>query len=254
MTRTSSRLGFVNEGETLTPKHGRDRRPLDLTLLGFLKATVVGGAIFLLPVALLLVLLSHAMTVARKVAEPLQHLVPETVVPHGFGLLPALTVLILLVVSLAAGLFARTDIGRRIGAWLEQSFLGAVPQYQLVKGMAEGLAELETTEGLVPVLVNIEDGWQIGYQLEELEEGWLALFLPQAPTPMSGTIIYLPASRVRPLDVAMLEVAQIIKHAGIGSKAALQGVRWSGVPEPSPAEVASKSEDGRGSEPQWARP
>lgn len=254
MTRAPSRLGFANEGETLPPKHMRDRRPLDLTLLGFLKATVVGGAIFLLPVALLLVLLSHAMTVAKKIAEPLQRLVPETMVPHGFGLLPALTVLILLVVSLAAGLFARTVIGRRIGAWLEQSFLGAVPQYQLVKSMAEGLAKLETTEGLVPVLVNIEDGWQIGYQLEELEEGWLALFLPQAPTPMSGTIMYLPASRVRPLDVAMLEVTQIIKHAGIGSKAALQGVRLSGIPERSPADAASRSEDGFGSRIQRARP
>jgi len=209
----------------VTPKHELDHRRLDLSFLGFIKATVLGGAIFLLPVALILVLLSHAMVLAKKVAVPLQHLVPETLVPRGFGLLPALTVLVLLVVSLAAGLFARTGVGRRIGAWLEQSFLGAVPQYQLVKSMAEGLAELETTDGLVPVLVNIDDGWQIGYQLEELEDGWLALFLPQAPTPMSGTIMYLPASRVRPFDVPMLEVTQIIKHAGIGSKAALRGVR-----------------------------
>jgi hypothetical protein len=33
--------------------------------------------------------------------------------------------------------------------------------------------------------VSIEDGWQIGYLLEQLENDWVAVFLPQAPTPMS---------------------------------------------------------------------
>ena len=29
-------------------------------------------------------------------------------------------------------------------------------------------------------------GWQIGYLLEPLANGWVTVFLPQAPTPMSG--------------------------------------------------------------------
>jgi hypothetical protein len=43
--------------------------------------------------------------------------------------------------------------------WSENSFLGGLPQYRLVKSVAEGLAQIENAEDL---LVNIEDAWQIG--------------------------------------------------------------------------------------------
>jgi hypothetical protein len=49
--------------------------------------------------------------------------------------------------------------------------------------VAEGLAHIESASGLKPALVSIEDGWQIGYLIEQLENNWVAVFLPQAPTP-----------------------------------------------------------------------
>jgi hypothetical protein len=45
--------------------------------------------------------------------------------------------------------------------------------------MAEGLAHIENASGLKPALVSIEDGWQIGYLLEKLENDWVAVFLPR---------------------------------------------------------------------------
>jgi uncharacterized membrane protein len=90
--------------------------------------------------------------------------------------------------------------------------------------MAEGLAHIESASSLKPALVSIEDGWQIGYLLEQLEDNWVAVFLLQAPTPMSGNVMYFPSSRVRPLDITMIQAASIIKAIGIGSSAALRGV------------------------------
>ena len=90
--------------------------------------------------------------------------------------------------------------------------------------MAEGLAHVESTSGLKPVLASIEDGWQIGYLLEKLENDWVAVFLPQAPTPMSGNIMYLPSNRVRPLGITMVQAMSIVKAIGRGSGAALHGV------------------------------
>ena len=72
-----------------------------------------------------------------------------------------------------------------------------------------------------PVLVNIEEGWQIGYLLESLQTGWVVVFVPQAPTPMSGNVMYLPEGRVRPLSVSMVEAMSLVKHMGIGSSKAL---------------------------------
>ena len=87
----------------------------------FLKATLAGGVLFLLPVVLVLI--------------------------------------VLFLVSLLAGLVARTRDGRRIIRWSERSLLGGLPQYQLVKTMAEGLAHVENAKKSVqPALISIEDG------------------------------------------------------------------------------------------------
>jgi uncharacterized membrane protein len=128
------------------------------------------------------------------------------------------------VVSFAAGIVARTGVGRRITGWSETSVLGRLPQYRLMKSMAEGLAHIESASGLKPALVTIEDGWQIAYVLEQLENGWVAVFLPQAPTPMAGNVMYFPADRVRPLGVTMVQAISIVKALGVGSAAALRGV------------------------------
>jgi uncharacterized membrane protein len=93
----------------------------------------------------------------------------------------------------------------------------------LLKSIAEGLAHVESAESVNPALVSIEGGWQIGYLLEPLENGWVTVFLPQAPTPMSGNVMYLPADRVRPLGITMVQAMAIVKHIGVGSVKALHG-------------------------------
>ena len=53
-----------------------------------------------------------------------------------------------------------------------------------------------------------------------LENGWVSVFLPQAPTPMSG-ISNRP--RLGPLSITMVEAMSIIKRIGVGSREALHG-------------------------------
>jgi uncharacterized membrane protein len=47
--------------------------------------------------------------------------------------------------------------------------------------------------------------------------------LPQAPTPLAGNVMYLPADRVRPLDISMVKAMAIVKHMGVGSGEVLRG-------------------------------
>jgi uncharacterized membrane protein len=159
------------------------------------------------------------------VAEPIS---PSFHLDHltgaGVGAVTVLSVLVLLLISFAAGIVARTAVGRRITRWSENSFLGRFPHYQVVKSMAENLAHIESATGLKPALINIEDAWQIGYLLEPLENNWVVVFLPQAPTPMSGNVMYVPAHRVRPLNISMVQAMSIVKAIGAGSSAALRGV------------------------------
>src|SRR5262249_41016287 len=197
-----------------------ERRGISLT--GFLKATLAGGLLFLVPVVLIVIVLSHAMQLAAKIAKPISSLLPvETVI--GVPGETCLAALMLILLSLGAGLVARTNAGKRIMSWFENSLLGGLPQYQIVKSMAAGLAHVENAKGVQPALVSIEGGWQIGYLLEPLENGWVTAFLPQSPTPMSGNVMYLPQDRVRPLGITMVQAMAIVERMGVGSAKALRG-------------------------------
>ena len=155
------------------PKHG-----IETSLREFFKATIAGGLLFLLPVVLILIVLRHAMRLAVKVTKPISDLLPVEAV-LGVRRETFLAVLLLILISLVAGLVAKTNAGRRFIRWCENSFLGGLPQYQLVKSMAEGLARVESAEGVQPALVSIEDGWQIAYLLEFARE-WLGYCISAA--------------------------------------------------------------------------
>jgi uncharacterized membrane protein len=201
----------------------KTQRQTNSSFFSLLKATVVGGLLFLLPVILVVLLLGHAMKFAAKVAHPLSQAlhVDSVLGPAAEDIFAAL---MLVVIAIVSGVVASTALGKTMMRWAESSFLGGLPQYRLMKSVGEGLVQIESSGNLKPALVNIEDGWQLGYSLEQLQTGWVAVFLPQAPTPMSGNILYLPTNRVRLLDITMVEAMAVVKHLGTGSAKALRGV------------------------------
>jgi hypothetical protein len=103
----------------------------------FLKNTIVGGAVFLLPVALVGFILSRALRLTKGVAEPLAKglQLDQLGSVAGMGAAAILSVLMLVLVSFAAGFAARTAVGRRITRWSENSLLGNLQQYHLMKSM-----------------------------------------------------------------------------------------------------------------------
>ena len=196
----------------------------------FLKTTIVGGLLFLVPVILLIVILGHAMRIVSKIAAPIAAAFPENEIA-GVAIATLVAAFMLLLFAFLAGLVARTETGRGVMRWFEESLLGGLPQYRMMKTMAEGLAQVEDASGIKPALVSIEGGWQIGYVLEEMRAGWTAVFLPQAPTPMSGNVMYMPSDRVRPLDMPIGEAMLLVKRLGVGSANALRSADLTPVPE-----------------------
>ena len=190
----------------------------------FLKSTLVGGVMFLVPVVLIVIVLKHALQLAGQIAQPLAEMLPIRQV-GGVAVATIIAVAMLLLVAFLAGLLSRTGPGRRVTHWFEESILGGLPQYRMVKSLAEGLTQIENGEGMQPVLMRGDEGWMLGYQIEELPNDWRVIFLPASPTPMSGNVIYAEGSRVRRLDLTMREAMMLVKRLGIGSTAALSGVK-----------------------------
>ena len=124
----------------------------------FLKTTIIGGTSFLLPVALVVLVLSYALRLVKRIATPISHSLQLDQLGDvaGVGAATLLSVLALILVSFAAGIVARTAVGGRVTRWSETSVFGRIPHYQLIKSMAEGLAHIESASGLKPALVSID--------------------------------------------------------------------------------------------------
>jgi hypothetical protein len=127
---------------------------------------------FLIPVALLVFLLSEAMHAVETIAAPIAAVWPGDRF-LGIGIVAFVSALVLLTISFLAGLLARTESGRQFKNRLETSLLGRVPQYQMIKSMAEGFAKVQNAESLKPSLIE-RDG-----VLHSLAMSWIG----SVPTP-----------------------------------------------------------------------
>ena len=186
-----------------------------------LKTTFAGGVMFLVPLVVLGVIIDKALGIVRQVVAPLaEHLPVESL----FGLkMPWLlgTVLIL-AFCLIAGLFARTTVAKRFIGWLESAILGNLPGYVLMKSLGDEMAGAEGSEPRPVVLARIEDAWQLAFLVERIEGGHVAVFVPDAPSPWSGSLYFMTEDRIRPLTVPVKDALKCIRRVGIGANELLR--------------------------------
>src|SRR5262244_3915699 len=100
------------------------------TLVQFLKMTLIGGLLIVLPLWVSLLLLFKAIKGALTLLQPIAKLVPQKFVHHD-----VVAFCLLILICFAVGLLIRTRVGHLIGDWLEQHLLGRLPGFSIVRSM-----------------------------------------------------------------------------------------------------------------------
>ena len=87
---------------------------MERDLKEFLKTTIIGGASFLLPMALVLFILSYALRLVKRIAEPISHSLrlDQLGAAAGVGAQPSCRPWCWDLIAFAAGIVARTAVGR----------------------------------------------------------------------------------------------------------------------------------------------
>ena len=193
----------------------------------FIRTTIVGGFVFLLPVVVIVVVLGKAYGIMLYLAKPLGRLMSVESVA-GVAVAEVLAVLAILIVCFIAGLVARSKLARRAYRRIDSGLL-AIPGYAFVKGFADHLQmEEDQTHSLQPVLVQFDDNAQLGFEIERLDTGIVVVYLPGAPDPWSGSVSYVAECRIRPLAMTVPQAVSHIRRLGRGSDIiakTLKGVR-----------------------------
>lgn len=181
----------------------------------FIKTTALGGILFLIPIVILIAIFKQAHEWIGKLAGPVLASVPvERVV--GIAVVDLLALALVLLICFLAGLAARMPVAVGFVSSLESEFLSKVPGYELAK--AKLTAQMRFEEGdSTPVLVRFDDQWQIGFEIERIAGGHMAVYLPGAPDPWSGSISIVTNDRVTRLDSKQVAALSIFKHLGQGA-------------------------------------
>jgi len=184
-------------------------------LFKLIRVTIFGGVVFIVPVVLVLIIISKAFYFIRAVINPF---IPEgSTIGGGLGLHTLLAILILLAICFAAGLLARTKAARSFVTWIEKNILDIMPGYRFMKSMGLAATGLEEQDMKV-VLARVDDGWQISFLIEQINENMYTVFIPGAPSPWSGSIYHVEKDRIIWTDITQKQAIRCIKLLGAGYK------------------------------------
>ena len=183
----------------------------------FIKTTIIGGLVFMVPVVIVAVVVGKAIEIMTLVAKPMGNRIPvDSIGGVAVGNLLALLGLALL--CFVTGLIAKSKTAKKVYRSLDSTLL-AIPGYAFVKGFTDSMTNSqETAKFLIPVFVRFDDHEQLGFEVERLKHGKVVVYLPGAPNPWSGSVVYFSEDRVKQLDMTMAQAINNVRYLGRGSQ------------------------------------
>jgi uncharacterized membrane protein len=185
--------------------------------VGFIKTTVIGGLIFLIPFVIIVSVLGKAINTMIVVARPLEKMIPLESI-GGIAVIHILAILLVVFVCFLAGMLAKSSAGKRSFTWLDSKLIMLIPGYSFIKGFAGTMEKDESKKVMIPVLAKLDDQTLLGFEVERLSDGQVVVFLPGSPDTTSGTVAYMTEDRVERLDIDFAATYKILRTLGRGSE------------------------------------
>lgn len=191
------------------------------SIFKIIKATFLGGILFLAPLVVLLVILEKGYGIIQKITLPLAEHLPRIHV-LGIALQELAGIIIIILICFVAGLLAKTAKAKNLIQKLEDGILSFVPGYSFMKNMNENIMGLESKDDLKVILVPTDAGLQFAFLIEEINENKFAVFIPDAPNPWSGSVVFVEKKDITDVDISQKQALGCIRKLGFGSKVLLK--------------------------------
>lgn len=188
-------------------------------LLTFLRATLIGGVLFLLPLAAIGWLLAQAGAIVWGVVNAVKENPAITAwapfhTPAGYVLLVVLTIAALVGVCFLCGILAEKSLGQWFHQRAERYLSMLFPRYAVFKDQLTGNLG---TGSLRPVLARVGPWTRIAVEVERDPQVGVTVYLPSSPDPWTGTVAIVPADDVTPITGDFAEVMATFEQLGRGT-------------------------------------
>jgi len=193
----------------------------------FLRTTILGGALFLMPIVVLAYLLNKAFDFARRGLKPVAKVIPDQLV-SGTTMETIMAIVLIVLLCFFAGLFARTITAQKIMSELESAVLSRVPAYDYLKQAGSSMMGLGEMSEHPVVLAQFGDAWRLGVQTDAVVGGLAAVFVPNSPNTFSGSVFFVAFEKIRPLNVPLAAALGCLERCGAGGGSLLSKLSIAG--------------------------
>lgn len=185
----------------------------------FIKATLMGGLVILLPSFLLVNIMIWMFGIIHDSTLPVVNIMGEY-----FKMSHFLSQMVVLGIITCICFFIGITVRNRLGAFLihgtEKVILSRFPGYITLKELVGYFFSSDKKSAFSqPVLVRPwgEETWLTGFFIEKSSPTHSTVFVPTAPNPSSGFIMHVPDERIKPVSTSSSEVFKTVIGCGSGS-------------------------------------
>ena len=193
--------------------------------MDFIKTTLLGGVVVLVPILLFYLLFSEMLEVLVALATPVVDVLPGKLGDKIDEPL-SVAIFVLLIGSFLAGLALRSITLKTFGAWVENSALNKLPMYKAVKRLSHGLLGAKSDDVFTCGLIELSPGIrELVYIVEDPGNGYVTIMVPLAPTGFNGPLKIIESDKVLRIDASVGEASVPVSEWGIGLQQLAAGTK-----------------------------
>lgn len=192
----------------------------------FIKSTLIGGLLVVLPLGILLAIVAWLFSQVRKAITPLTRIVMEKS-PMQELVAALLVITVIIAACFAIGILVRTRLGKWLFHTLETYILKKAPGYSLIKETVFQFLGTKKSPFSSVALVRLygNDTLVSAFVTDTHENGTCTVFVPTGPNPTSGNIFHVPATCVFPVDIPVEDAMRSIISCGAGSAKLIESMK-----------------------------
>ena len=194
----------------------------------FIKTSIVGGLVVILPAALLFLIFKWLFNWVTDIIQPLTDLVLARGQFQEF-VADAIVIGIILAICFVVGTVIKTKVGRFIQENLENRILKIAPGYPTIKSIVmQFIGKKKSPFSSVALVRPFEnETLMTAFITETHDDNWYTVFVPTGPNPTTGFIFHLKGTYVHAVNVAVEEALRTVISCGAGSTNLIQ--RFAGI-------------------------
>lgn len=189
-----------------------------IKIKNFLKATLLGGVMVILPVVLTFFFLRWFINLITELVNPFTRLLVE----HSHiqkNIADFLVVVIIILICFLVGMLIKTRLGIFIHGQVEKRILKIAPGYSLFRETAKQfLGQKRAPFSSVALVRAFENSTMMtAFITDRHPDGSYTVFVPSGLNPTSGLIYHLQKEFVHPVEVSVEVTMRSIISCGAGS-------------------------------------